>query len=186
MIRTWGFQTIAVTGTAQPFFGDKITAAFSNIQQPNGFYFVTVANGARYQIGDRIILGYGSAGQNCLLVGGVNSNVLSCVSEGNSPVSNWAINSRIALDIGCFGLIVTLLSGATGSLWIGADSTVSFSGANPAGSAFFEVGKVTAGTPQIPFVWMGNSPTGSNPLRTTEGWVAGNNPDLFSVAALIA
>jgi hypothetical protein len=188
MIRTFGFQTIAVTGTAQPFFGDKLTAAFSNIAPTNGFYLVSVANASRYQNGDRIILGYGGGSPtNCLLVEGVNTvgNILSCASEGNAPLSNWANGTQIALDIGCYSIVVTLLSGALGSLWIGSDSTVSFSGAVPSGSAFFEIGKVTAGTPQIPFTWIGGAPSGMNPLRTTEGWVAGTNPDKFSVAALI-
>ena len=87
MIRSWGLQTI--TGAAQPLFGDKLTAAFKNLKQPNGFYFVPVAKASQYQIGDRIVLGFGgSSPTNCLMVNAVNTstNVLSCISEGDAPV----------------------------------------------------------------------------------------------------
>lgn len=185
MIRTWGFQT--VSGNAQPFFGDKLTAAFSNLQQSNGFYYVSVAKAANYQNGDRIILGYGGSNPtNCLLVEGVDAthNILSCASEGNAPVSNWNNNTQIALDIACYSILVTLLSAAGNSLWIGSDSTVTTTPGT--GSGFFEIGKVSVGTPQIPFTWIGGAPSGANPLRTTEGWVIGTaGTDKFSTAALI-
>src|SRR5580693_7651050 len=101
MIRSWGQVTL--TGAAQPLFGDVLTAAFSNLAQKNGFYTVKVASTTRYEIGDRIILGLGSASPtNVLMVGQIlNSTTLLCTSEGDAPVSNWAINTLIALDIAC-------------------------------------------------------------------------------------
>jgi hypothetical protein len=180
MIRTWGFQTL--TGSAQPWFGDKITAAFSNVKPDNGLYTVAVANAALYIIGDRIILGAGSANANVLLVEGVNAttNILSCASEGNAAVTTQVINTKIALSIACYGILLTGKSGNAGSVWVGADSTVTNSGG---GSAFYEIGKVSAGTPQSPFSYWKYD--GQNPLRTTEGWVAGTLSDTFAAAAFV-
>lgn len=181
MIRTWGFQEL--NGNAQPWFGDKITAAFVNLKAPNGFYFVTVANASRYQIGDRIIIGVASGSPtNCLLVGGVNTvtNVLSCTSEGDAPISAWPVNTQLMLDIACFEIILTGKSGNAASVWVGADSTVTNSGG---GSAFYEIGKVSAGAVQSPFSIKKYS--GQNPLRSSEGWVAGANADYFSAALVI-
>lgn len=182
MIRTWGFQTL--TGNAQPWFGDTLTAAFSTIKAPNGLYKVYIGNAALYMIGDRIILGYGgSLPTNCLLVEGINTtgtNYLSCMSEGDAPVSAWASTTQIALDIACFEIILTGKSGNAGSVWVGADSTVTNTGG---GSAFYEIGKVSAGTPQSPFSIKKYS--GQNPLRSTEGWVAGTDDDKFSAALII-
>jgi len=179
MIRTWGFQSL--TGNAQPLFGDKITAAFSNLQQPNGFYFVAVANAAQYQAGDRIILGAGSAGENILLVGGINTstNILSCTSEGNAPVSNWVVNTIIALSIACYGIQIQA-AGANGNpIYIGADSSVTNSGG---GSAFYELVNVASGQPNS---WSLFKYDGQNPLRTTEAWLAGTSTQKFAVAAFI-
>ena len=80
MIRSWGQVTL--TGSAQPLFGDTLTAAFSNLAPKNGFYIVTVASTTRYQVGDRIILGVGSGSPtNCLLVGQIpDSTHLYCTS----------------------------------------------------------------------------------------------------------
>lgn len=179
MIRTWGFQTY--TGSAQPLFGDKITAAFSNIKQPNGFYFVAVANAALYQNGDRIILGYGSAGQNCLLVGGVNTttNILSCTSEGDASVSNWPISTVLALSIACYGIQIQPAAANAGPGYIGADSTVTNSGG---GSAFYELYNVTTAQPNA---WSLFKYDGQDPLRTTEAWIAGTSTQKFAVAAFI-
>ena len=174
MIRTWGQQTL--TGSAQPLFGDKITAAFVNIKQTNGFYFMFVANASKYQIGDRIILGYGgSSPTNVLMVNAVNTstNILSCISEGDAPVSAWPVNTQIVLSIACAQLLIQSATGNSGNIWFGSDSTVTNSGG---GSAFAEIlagGAYTFGIAQ----W--------NVLRTTEAWMAGTASDKAGIAAII-
>jgi hypothetical protein len=175
MIRSWGLQTL--TGSAQPTFGDKLTAAFRNLKgEPNGFYLVSVANAARYQLGDRIILGFGGASPtNCLMIGGVNTvtNVLSCVSEGNAPVSNWPINTQIVLDIACATIRINAIQGNAGNIWEGSDSTVTNTGGGSAFQEIFPTGSDTFGIPQ----W--------NTIRTSELWVAGTASDKMGVAAVI-
>lgn len=174
MIRSWGLQTL--TGNAQPLFGDVLTAAFKNVRQPNGFYFVSVAKAANYQIGDRIILGFGGGvPTNCLMVGGVNTgtNILSCISEGDAPVSTWANNTQIVLDIACSTLQIQSPLSNAGNIWLGTDNTVTNAGG---GSAFAEIvvsGAYNFGIPQ----W--------NTLRTSEAWMAGTLNDKAGVAAII-
>lgn len=179
MIRTWGFQTL--TGAAQPWFGDTITAAFKNLKATNGFYFVSVANAAQYAIGDRIILGAGSVGANVLLVGAINTttNVLSCTSEGDAPVSAWVINTKIALDIACYGIVIQAVEANGAPIYLGADSTVTNVGG---GSAFYELLNVSSAQPNSFSFWKYD---GQNPLRTTEGWLAGTATQKFAVAAFI-
>ena len=174
MIRSWGLQTL--TGSAQPLFGDKLTAAFSNLKATNGFYFAHVANASQYQIGDRIIFGYGgSSPTNCLMVGAINTvtNVLSLVSEGDAPVSAWPNGTQIVLDVACAVFRINSKIGNSGSIWEGSDSTVTNVGG---GSAFQEItagGSDTFGVPQ----W--------NTLRTSEMWIAGTLNDKVGVAAII-
>jgi hypothetical protein len=174
MIRSWGLQTI--TGAAQPLFGDKLTAAFKNLKQPNGFYFVPVAKASQYQIGDRIVLGFGgSSPTNCLMVNAVNTstNVLSCISEGDAPVSNWPSGTQIVLSIACAVLRMNNITNNSGSIWEGSDSTVTNVGG---GSAFQEIlvsGSDNFGVEQ----W--------NAIRTSDMWVAGTLNDKMGAAAII-
>jgi hypothetical protein len=174
MIRSWGLQTL--TGSAQPLFGDVLTAAFSNLKATNGFYFVKVAKAAQYQLGDRIILGFGGGSPtNCLMVGGVNTstNVLSCISEGDAPVSNWPNGTQIALSVACSVFRINNIVGNAGNIWEGSDSTVTNVGG---GSAFQQIspgGSDNFGQPQ----W--------NTLRTDEMWIAGTASDKIGVAAII-
>ncbi len=175
MIRSFGLRTL--TGNAQPPFGDRLTAAFSNIKsEPNGFYFVSVANAGLYQLGDRIILGYGGASTtNCLMVGGVNTgtNILSCISEGNAPVKNWPINTQIVLNIAC--AVLTIIAPATnvGNIWFGSDDTVTNSGGGSAFAEIFPSGSYPFGL------------AGWNTLRTSEVWIAGTLNDNMGVSAII-
>lgn len=174
MIRSWGLQTL--TGAAQPLFGDVLTAAFSNLKATNGFYFVSVAKASQYQIGDRIILGYGgSTPTNCLMVGGVNTstNVLSCISEGDAPVSKWASGTQIVLDVACAVLAVQAPSPNAGNIWFGADGTVTNIGGGSAFAYISPSGSYNFGIPQ----W--------NTLRTSEAWIAGTLNDKAGVAAII-
>lgn len=173
MIRSWGQVTL--TGAAQPLFGDVLTAAFSNLAPTNGFYTVKVASTTRYQIGDRIILGVGSGSPtNVLMVGQIlNSTTLYCISEGCAAVSNWPINTLIALDLACAYIEIQSTLGNAGVIWLGSDSTVTNVGG---GSAFKEVtqgGSAPYGLPQ----W--------NTLRTNELWFAGTASDKAGVSAVI-
>lgn len=180
MIRTFGFQTLAGTSPV-PIFGDVTTAAFSNLKPPNGLYTVKVTASGIYIIGDRIILGYGQAGQNCLLVESIpDSTTLLCASEGDAKVSNWNTSTQIALSIACTQLLIEGKSGNAASLWVGADSTLTNSGG---GSAFHEIGKVAAGAVQTPFTLQDYGL--QNPLRTTEVWIAGATSDKFAAAAWV-
>lgn len=173
MIRSWGQVTL--TGSAQPLFGDTLTAAFSNLAPKNGFYIVTVASTTRYQVGDRIILGVGSGSPtNCLLVGQIpDSTHLYCTSEGDAPVSNWVNGTQIVLDIACGSYISQLAVANAGVVWLGSDNTVTNTGG---GSAFWQItqgGAAPFGIPQ----W--------NCLRTSELWVAGTADDKLGAAAIV-
>jgi hypothetical protein len=171
MIRSWGLQ--GFTGTAQPLFGDLLTAPLSKLKQPNGFYFVSVANAARYQIGDRIVIGFGGTiPNNCLMVNAVNTttNVLSCRSEGDAPVVNWPTGTQIVLSLACAVLTVQV---QTGTAWLGVDDTVTNAGA---GSAFAEI--LAGGSFKF-------GDAGWNTIRTTEAWIAGTQGDTYGVAAII-
>lgn len=174
MIRSWGMQTL--TGSAQPLFGDVLTAAFSNLKATNGFYFVKVAKAANYQIGDRIILGFGgSSPTNCLMVGGVNTstNVLSCISEGDAPVKAWANSTQIVLDVACATLEIQAGAANAGNIWFGSDSTVTNVGGGSAFAEIFPSGAYEFGK------------AGWNTIRTSEAWIAGTTSDKAGVAAII-
>jgi hypothetical protein len=175
MIRSWGLQTL--TGNAQPLFGDLLTAAFSNLKsEPHGFYLVTVAKASQYQVGDRIILGFGGAtATNCLMVDKVNtvSNVLSCISEGDAPVSNWVNGTQIVLSLACAVLGVQAPTTNAGNIWFGSDSTVTNVGGGSAFGEIFPSGSFPFGIPQ----W--------NTIRTTEAWIAGTLNDKAGVYAII-
>jgi hypothetical protein len=174
MIRSWGLQTLI--GAAQPLFGDKLTADFSNLQQPNGFYFVAVAKAAQYQIGDRIVLGYGGSNPtNCLMVDGVNTttNILSCISEGNAPVSKWVNGTQIVLSLACAVLSVQAPSSNSGNIWFGPDGTVTNVGGGSAFAYISPSGSYNFGIPQ----W--------NSIRTSEAWIAGTLNDKAGIATII-
>lgn len=180
MIRTWGFQTL--NGNAQPLFGDKITAAFNALKAPNGLYVLTVANAALYVIGDRIILGVASGSTtNCLLVEKLDTtnNLVYCASEGDAPVSAWASNTQLMLDIACYGLVIQLASATTNPVYLGADSTVTKTGT---GSAFYELLNI-ASMPPASFSLFKYD--GQNPLRSSEIWFAGTSADKLTAAAFI-
>ena len=175
MIRSWGLQTL--TGNAQPMFGDVLTAAFSNIKgEPHGFYLVSVAKAANYQIGDRIILGFGGATPtNCLMVGKVNTstNILSCISEGDAPVANWANGTQIVLSVACAAIRLNAPATNAGNIWEGSDNTVTNVGGGSAFQEIFPSGSDTFGIPQ----W--------NTIRTSDLWIAGTLSDKAGIAAII-
>ena len=109
------------------------------------------------------------------MVGAVNTitNVLSCQSEGDAPVSNWTNGTQIVLSVACAALRVNNILGNAGNIWEGSDSTVTNTGG---GSAFQEIlvsGSDVFGVEQ----W--------NAIRTSDLWIAGTASDKAGAAAII-
>lgn len=172
MIRT--FRSQALTGAAQPWFGDKITAAFVP-PGAGGRCIVQVADSTIYQGGDRIILGAGQAGANILLVTQIpDATHLYCKSEGDAPVSAWAINTLIALDIACYAISFIQFPGAAATTYLGTDNSVTAAGG---GNVFYALSGGGS--------FMYSKQEGQNPLRTAEGWMAGAATDSMIVAAYV-
>jgi len=172
MLRSFGLQVL--TGSAQPAFGDKITAAFVPPPDISKAFKLTVANSALYVNGDRIILGWGQAGANALLViGQPDSTHILCMSEGGAKLKSWVVNSIISLDIACANVVFNLIVGNAGATWLGADSTVTNVGGGTAfwsgnGGSFYNL----AGGPY-------------NVLRTSEASMAGTLNDKVGVVAIV-
>jgi hypothetical protein len=173
MLRTFGVQTL--TGAAQPWFGDVLTAAFSPTGiNKSGFYLVTVANTAKYQIGDRIVLGAGQVGANILLVEKiVSGTVLGCASEGDATVAAWPNGTIIAMDIACAQVIFQAPTSNADPVYLGTDNTVTNAGAGTSFGWCYPGGQYNFGVAQ----W--------NTLRTSEGWMAGTASDKVGVVAVI-
>jgi hypothetical protein len=162
MIRTFRLQTL--TGGAQPLFGDLLTAAV--VAPPaNGDVIVTVADTTLYQIGDRIILGFGQTTNNVLLVdskvaGGTTK--MRCKSEGDAKVNAYAIGTIIALAMAAMDIVVQVAAGSSNAVWLGTDNTVTNAGL---GNAFAQV---TASLPP----WRMSQSADHNVVRTTDAWMA--------------
>ena len=175
MIRYWGVQTLS--GAAQPWFGDALTAAFVPAGG-TGPQIVTVASTTRYAVGDRIILGVGQAGAVALMVDRiVNATTLYCRSEGNAPVNAWANGTVLFLAINCNSISFQPLDGNTAAIWLGSSNLVAVAG----GSSFRQMQKVAAGS--IPDFWEYKPSTGQNSLNTDLGWMIGTAADKIVIAA---
>lgn len=173
MIRTFGLQTL--NGNSQPLFGDKITAAFVNVKNSQGYYIMVVADTTKYRVGDRIIVGYASGSPtNCVMVVQIkDATTLYVMSEGDAPLAAWNTNTQIYLSFSCAMITVQSQIGNAGNVYLGADSTVTNAGG---GSAFFEItvgGEKNYGQGQ----W--------NSLMTSEVSMAGQNGDKVGVSALV-
>ena len=171
MIRSWRF--ITMTGAAQPLFGDVLTAAFSN-RAVNGLYQATVADTTKYQVGDRVLFGFGQTNPNLLMVDQiVSATVLGLASEGGAAVASWINGSQLCLSIACAQVIAQSKAANAASAYVGSDSTVTNV---PGGSAF---GEVVVGN-----YWnYGGAPY--NVVRTSELWIAGTASDKFGISALV-
>jgi len=170
MIRSWG--VVALTGNAQPLVGDVTTAAFV-VPAEGQLAKVQVANSAKYQVGDRIILGAGSAGANILLVSQIPSGgtTLLCESEGNAKLSAWPNGTIIMLDIVC--AVVRFQVIASAAIWFGSDNTVTNTGGGTAFEVLHTGGSDSIGQPQ----W--------NSIRSSELWMAGTLADTIGVAVIV-
>lgn len=171
MIRSWGF--VALTGAAQPLFGDVATAAIA-LPQGNGIIPVTVGSTTRYRAGDRIVVAPGTANQDTLLIDTIPSaTVLNCRSEGNATTHVHVTATVIQLSIACGEILLTGGVANAGNTFVGSDSTVTNIGG---GSAFTYVasgGSYNMGFPQ----W--------NSIRTSDAWVAGTAADTLGEAAIV-
>ena len=170
MWRTFGVLTLS--GSAQPLMPDKLTAAMPI--PPDGVDpIMTVANTAIYQVGDRITLDPGQTDADTVLVGTILTSTRMSVSSQGATLHAHANNTVIALDL-CSGIIlISPLSGNTGTLWIGADSTVTNVGG---GSAF------------LPLVGGSSYNLGQgqwNVVRTTDQWLAGTLNDKVAIGVYV-
>lgn len=177
MIRSWGL--VALSGAAQPWFGDVTTAAIA-LPQGNGIIPVTVASTTRYRAGDRIVVAPGTASQDTLLVDTIPSaTVLNCRSEGNGTTHVHVTSTIIQLSIACMDVIIQAITAA--AVWLGSDNTVTNVGG---GSAFYELEPFTA--PAQPNVFRLAGSIGSdNTCRTSDGWMIGTGTQTVAVSAVV-
>jgi len=177
MIRSWGVNTLGAS--SQPWFGDVTTAAVG-LPDSFGKISVTVASTARYQAGDRILVGPQTATQDVVKVDSIaSSTVLNCQSEGNAKTHTHVTNTQIMLDIACAEIIITNLA-SDQPVWLGSDNTVTNTGG---GSGFYPIEPVT-GTNQPNSFRVSNS-VNSDAIRTSEGWIVGTNGRTYSAAAIV-
>ena len=178
MIRSWGVVTL--TGAAQPWFGDVLTAAVG-LPQGNGVIPVTVASTTRYKVGDRIYLDPGQSNQDLLLVSKIASaTVLNCISEGGMVTNTHAIGALVQLSLAVLDVQIQAVDGNAGTVWLGTDKTVTVKG----GSAFRQLQKVAAAG--IPIEWREiNGPGNNNICRTEDGWMIGTASDYVCMAAVV-
>lgn len=172
MIRSWGVQTL--NGNAQPIFGDALTAAFTPVAGRERQY-LSVASTSKYQVGDRIRVGYGSAGANIVIVDAITSpTVLQVRSEGNAPLSAWANGTILALDLVCADIYLQYFSSEVHVVWVGTDLTVTNTGG---GTAFRQI---LPGSD-----WHLNPNPQWNMHRTTDATMAGTNADTVGVMCVV-
>ena len=170
MIRSFGLQTL--TGSAQPLFADKLTAAMV-VPPVNIDPIMTVADTTKYQGGDRITIEPFTSLVDTVLVETILSATTMQVSSQGAPLHAHAANALIELDMPCAEILINPVTGNSGTTWIGTDNTVTSSGG---GSAFVALPGGTSlnlGFPQ----W--------NAIRTSEAWMAGTLNDKVGVAAVI-
>lgn len=163
MIRTWRKQTL--TGNAQPWFGDVLTAALLKPVRTQ-YVVLTVADTTLYQVGDRIWVNFGLlTGANLQYIVKVNkiltSTTMQCQSESDAPVFPAANASIIALANACFRVDFATPANAA-PVYLGTDNTVTSAGA---GSAFLPLAASSS--------FRYEKTTGLNPLHSDEGWMAG-------------
>lgn len=179
MIRSWG--VVALTGSAQPWFGDVLTAAVA-LPRGDGIIPVTLAATRRYKVGDRIVLDPLQTNQDTLLIESIfSATVLYCASEGNAPTHVHSNGVILQLSIPAMDVSLQAVDGNAATVWLGSDDTVTAIGG---GSAFYQLQKVTAGQPPAGYREAG-SIGGSNNVRTSDGWMIGTAADKVAVGAYV-
>jgi hypothetical protein len=183
MIRTFGPQTL--TGNAQPLMSDVTTAAV--IVPPDGLdAYITVANNAIYQAGDRIVLEPGTANQDTYKVvafrtaaGVTSTTVMQCNLEYATGHAH-ASGVTIQLAINAIDVVVSPVEGGAAAVVIGADNTVT---ATPGGSAIYRLDKTAAGTE--PNVWHMAGGVDHDIVNTADAWMIGTAADKVFAYALV-
>ena len=171
MIVTFGKQTL--TGSAQPLFTDKITAALG-VPPNNIDPIVTVADTTIYQVGFRFTIEPGTANQDSLKVVRIlTATTMQCSYEGATPHAH-ALNSVIALAISAAEIIVQASNADQNSVFLGTDNTVTNVGG---GHTFAEV------LPGYPYRMTGSGQY--NTVMTTDAWMAGTTGQTVIVSALV-
>ena len=177
MLRSWGIVTL--TGSAQPWFGDKCTAAVG-LPLGNGIIPVTVTSTTFYRAGDRIVIDPLTASQDLLIIDTVaSSTVLNCRSEGGVTHTHLT-NAIIVLSIACSEIMIQAIDGNSATVWLGTDNTVT---ATPGGTAFQQLQKVTAGL--APALFRMTNSVAYNWARTSDGWMIGTASDKVAVTAIV-
>ena len=176
MIRSWG--KVTVSGFAQPWFGDVLTAAVA-LPGSSRIIPVTVGSTTRYRVGDRIYLDPGQTNQDLLLVQQIASpTVLNCVSQGDALTHTHLNGALVQLHLEVIDVQIQAGDGNAGTVWLGSDNTVTASGG---GRAFRQLQKVAAGqTPNDGRSGFGND---HNMGETSDGWLAGTSSDYVMMAA---
>jgi hypothetical protein len=172
MQRTFGLQTL--TGTAQPLFGDVMTAAMI-LPQANGVGIITVANNKIYEPGDRLLLDPEAADQDIVLVQQrvpASTTQLYVISEGGVVLNPHANGTVIALSIPAGDVVVQANFGVTNAIYLGKDNTITNAGV---GNVVYNV------TPNTPFraTYSGTH----NTVRTSDFWIVGTAADKFIASA---
>jgi hypothetical protein len=175
MIRSWG--PTLLTGSAQPWFGDVLTAAVVPPTGQNNLINVTVASTTRYRVGDRIYLDPGQTTQDILLVSKiVSATVLGCQTEGQT-INAHANGALVQLCLAVIDVQIQAVDGNAGTVWLGSDKTVTVKG----GSAFRQLQKVAGGL--IPADWQSTRGGTNNIARTDDGWMIGTASDYVCMMA---
>lgn len=174
MLRTFGLQTITAAAS-QPWFSDVTTAAIpvlaSGVTIP-----VKVGNTKIYQVGDRIDIDPSTATQDSFIVDTIpDSTTLNCRVQGGGANKAHATAAVIRLAIACAKVEIQAIT-TTGSMWLGADNTVTNAGA---GLAVRNLG------PSAIYSYSEGAGSGPDPVNTAEGWVAGTPGDTFIAVATV-
>ena len=171
MWRTFGIQ--ALTGVAQPLFGDKLTAAMP-IPPPDIDPVIHVADTSIYQDSDRINIEPGTANVDTVLVTAILGPTMMQVTSQGAPYHAHANSAMLELDIPAADVLVRGLSSNNQSVWVGVDDSITSSGG---GLAIDEI---------IPSGQFRMTMTGQfNTVRTSDAWVAGNISDSFLPSAQV-
>jgi hypothetical protein len=114
------FRKQALTGAAQPIFGDKLTAAMAI--PPDGVDpVVTVADTSIYWEGDRFTIDADQANADTVLITHIKSGTQMQVTSQGAPYHAHAINAIIALAIPATEILIT---GNASTLYLGTDNTI--------------------------------------------------------------
>lgn len=168
-IRTFGVQTL--TGTAQPWFGDALTAAViaqpQNVSNYQAKTIISVASTTKYRVGDYLIVDPGTANREGCGIAGIPSATTLMVSGLTKAHASAAL---VALNIKCFNVVIQNIGGT--ALYLGSDQTVTNV---PGGSAFSYI--------SIGGYW-NYGYFNYNGLRSADGWIVGTAASTYLAYAL--